>query len=83
MYYFTKMIDKYLAYWLLSDTWYTSQDIEDNFWRFIIALNHYSKRLKDKSLTPDDTSLANLTERNRIRIANKHYVIHEQVMKPI
>jgi hypothetical protein len=67
--YFTPMIDKYLTYWLLcSDTWWKD---EDNFWRFVLALNHYSKPLKDKTLSPDDPSLAHLPKRHRIRIANK------------
>jgi hypothetical protein len=69
MRYFTPMIDKYLAYWLLcSDTWWKD---EYNFWGFILALNYYSKSLKDKALTPDDPSLAHLPERNRIFFANR------------
>lgn len=43
MKYFTRAIDKYLAYWILQDTWYTPQDIEDNFYRFVIAIDHFSK----------------------------------------
>ncbi len=42
MTYFTPVIDKYFAYWLIHSTWNTDQDIEVNFWRFIIALNRYS-----------------------------------------
>jgi hypothetical protein len=69
MLYFTPTIDKYLTYWLLcSDTWWKD---EDNFWMFVLALNYYSKPLKDKALTPDDPSLAHLTERQRISLANR------------
>jgi hypothetical protein len=71
MTYFTPMIDKYFAYWLIHSTWHTDKDIEDNFWRFVIALNYYSRLLRDKTLTPDDPSLAHLPKRHRIRIANK------------
>jgi len=69
MLYFTPTIDKYLAYWLLcSDTWWKD---EDNFWGFILALNHYSKPVKDKTLTPDDHSLARFSKRSRIFLANR------------
>ncbi len=71
MTYFTPTIDKYLASWLLSDTWDTDWDIDDNFWRFVIALNHYSKPLKNKALTPNDPSLAHLPRPIRIHEANK------------
>jgi len=67
--YFTPTIDKYLTYWLLcSDTWWKD---EDNFKMFILALNYYSRPLKDKALTPDDPLLAHLPERNRIFFANR------------
>ncbi len=67
--YFTPTIDKYLTYWLLcSDTWWKD---EYNFWGFILALNYYSKPFKDKELTPDDPSLAHLSERDRIFFANR------------
>jgi hypothetical protein len=69
MVYFTPVIDKYLTYWLLcSDTWWKD---EYNFWMFVLALNYYSKSLKDKALTPEDPSLAHLPEGNRIFFANK------------
>jgi hypothetical protein len=71
MTYFTPVIDKYLASWLIKSTWHTDQDIEDNFWRFVIALNHYSKPSKIKALTPDDPSLADLPKPIRIHEANR------------
>jgi len=67
MVYFTPAIDRYLAYWIRVDTWYTHQDISDNFYAFILAIDCYSPLLRNKSLTPDDPSLKNLPDRVKIR----------------
>jgi hypothetical protein len=72
MTYFTPVIDKYLACWLLSDTWYTDQDIEDNFWRFIIALNHYNRPLKNKGRNPRTYDKATLKEKILLAIKRNH-----------
>ena len=50
MQYFTKGSDKYFASWILQDTWHTPQDIEDNFYRFIIAIHHCSKSYSTRKL---------------------------------
>jgi hypothetical protein len=71
MTYFTPVIDRYLANWLIHSTWYTDQDITANFWLFVIALNHYSKPSKVKGLTPDDPLLADLPKPIRIHEANR------------
>jgi hypothetical protein len=71
MAYFTKSIDKYLAYWVGKDTCLTPQDIEDNFYPFVIAIDRKSRRLKDKTRSPDDPDIADLLPEAKQRILNK------------
>ena len=71
MIYFTKGIDKYLANWVLKDTCLTPQDIEDNFYPFVIAIDRNSRRIKDNARSPDDPDLADLSEEQKQRILNK------------
>lgn len=63
MTYFTPGIDKYLAHWLLKDTWDTDRDIEDNFYLFIIAIHQLSHRRNkgrfDKFQMVDKTDFKN------------------------
>ena len=47
MRYFTRGIDKYLANWIQFDTWHTSQDIEDRFYAFVMAISRNSRPLSD------------------------------------
>ena len=58
MTYFTPAIDKYLASWILPDTWGTDQDIEDRFYCFVMAINRYSKDILVEQLGLDDPALA-------------------------
>lgn len=58
MTYFTPAIDKYLASWILPDTWYTDQDIEERFYCFVMAINRYSKDILAEQLGLDDPDLA-------------------------
>ena len=58
MTYFTLGIDKYLASWILPDTWHTDQDIEDRFYCFVMAINRNSKDIIVKQLGLDDPELA-------------------------
>jgi len=74
MKYFTKGIDKYLAYWVLKDTCLTPQDIEDNFYPFVIAIDRYSPKLRDKSLSPDDACIAELSPAEQQRILKERIV---------
>jgi hypothetical protein len=72
MTYFTPVIDKYFAYWLIQSTWHTDQDIEDNFWRFVIALNHFSRPLKNKGRNPRTDNEAALREKILLAIKRNH-----------
>lgn len=74
MTYFTPAIDKYLAYWILQDTWYTPQDIEDNFYRFVIAIDHFSK-----SYTTRMRRLKGVSERHN-RTCNKKTFIEKVLL---
>lgn len=59
MKYFTKSIDKYFASWILHDTWHTSHPLDnDRFYRFVIAIDHFSKPIKRPPLEPNDPRLA-------------------------
>jgi len=71
MKYFTKVIDKYLANWVCKDTCLTPQDIEDNFYPFVIAIDRNSRRIKDKTRSPDDPDIVDLSEEQRQRILNR------------
>ena len=49
MKYFTPAIDKYFASWIIRDTWHSGHPEDmDRFYRFIIAINHFSKPIKHK-----------------------------------
>jgi len=67
MKYFTKGIDKYLANWVCKDTCLTPQDIEDNFYPFIIAIDRNSRRIKDKTRSRDDLDIADLPQKQKQR----------------
>ena len=70
MEYFTKAIDKYFASWILPDTWHTNHPSDmARFYRFIIAINHFSKPIKLKPLDLNDPSLAKYPEGKRAKFA--------------
>jgi len=70
MTYFTPAIDKYFASWILPDTWYTSHDDDlAKFYRFVIAIDHFSKRKKNPPLDLNDPCLAEYPERSRPKMA--------------
>jgi hypothetical protein len=46
--YFTKAIDKYFANWILTDTWFTHHESDDNrFYRFVLALDFFSRPIRN------------------------------------
>ena len=63
MTYFTPVIDKYLASWILPDTWHTDQDIEDRFYCFVMAIDSISRNIKAGQLDLDDPILEKYPER--------------------
>jgi hypothetical protein len=70
MTYFTKGIDKYLANWIVKDTCLTPQDIEDNFYPFVVAVYRNSRRIKDRTRSLEDPDIADLPIEQRKRIVN-------------
>ena len=59
MKYFTPAIDKYFASWILPRTWDTSnQSDQSEFYRFVVAIDHFSKPIKRRPLDVNDPRLA-------------------------
>ena len=71
MRYFTEGIDKYLASWIQIDTWYTSQDIEDRFYAFVMAIGRNSRPVRDETRSIDDADLKKYTHKEKLRIVNQ------------
>jgi len=70
MKYFTKAIDKYFASWILPDTWHTAHPSDmAKFYRFVIAIDHFSKPIRRPPLYLNDPHLAKYPERLRLRKA--------------
>ena len=54
MVYFTPAIDRYCASWILPETWYTGgQDDQDRFYRFVLAVNLYSRPVRNRHVADD------------------------------
>lgn len=69
-YYFTKTIDKYFASWILADTWHTGHPSDmAKFYRFVIAIDHFSKCIQLPPLDLDDPCLAKYPARSRPKLA--------------
>jgi len=68
MTYFTRVIDKYFANWILKETWYKPNDME-RFWLFIYAIDRLSRRVKVGTLASDDPTIAAFPEDLRRRFA--------------
>ena len=59
MKYFTPAIDKYFASWILPRTWNTPHPCDQSrFYRFIVAIDHFSKPIKRRPLDVNDPHLA-------------------------
>ena len=59
MKYFTPAIDKYFASWILPRTWATSHPSDQSrFYRFVVAIDHFSKPIKRRPLDLNDPHLA-------------------------
>ena len=71
MAYFTTGIDTYLANWVCKDTCLTWQDTESNFYPFVVAIWRNSRRVKDKTRSPDDPDIAGLHPEQKQRILNR------------
>jgi len=70
MKYFTKSIDKYFACWILPDTWHTGHPSDmDRFYRFVIAIDHFSKPLKRPPLDLNDPYLTKYPAKLRPKFA--------------
>ena len=70
MKYFTTAIDGYFASWVLRDTWHTNHQLDTaRFYRFIIAIDHFSKPIKRK-LDPSDLRLTENPAELRDHFAN-------------
>ncbi|MBN2591727.1 MAG: hypothetical protein JXA96_17810, partial [Sedimentisphaerales bacterium] len=70
MKYFTKAIDKYFASWILCDTWPTNHPLDmERFYRFIIAIHHFSRNKRNPPLELNDPRLANYPESVRPKFA--------------
>lgn len=70
MTYFTPAIDKYFAAWILPDTWYTDHPSDiANFYRFVRAIDHFSKPIKNPPLDLNDPNLSKYSERLRPKMA--------------
>ena len=66
MKYFTPAIDKYFASWILPDTWHTGHPLDNyRFYRFVIAIDHFSKSIKRKPLELNDPRLTKYTLEER------------------
>jgi len=76
--YFTPAIDKYFAYWILKDTWYTSQDIEDNFYRFVLSLHYFSRSSKNGDRNPRTYNKQNLIEKILLAVKRNHESFDEK-----
>ena len=76
MTYFTPGIDKYLANWILKDTWHTWQDIETRFYLFVFAIYKLSRKVKVHEYQEDDPALSHLPE--RLRKSKKFRCVYER-----
>jgi len=70
MTYFTPLIDKYFARWILADTWHTNDQSDmDRFWLFIYAIDRISRAITVETLSLDDPTLEKYPKRLRPRFA--------------
>lgn len=74
MSYFTNVIDKYLANWILPDTCLTPEDIEDRFYLFVMSINRYSRLLRDRTRSPYDDDIVDLPPRHQQWILNRRCI---------
>lgn len=58
MTYFTPAIDKYFAAWILPTTWYKPDYDEERFFRFVLALDRYSRPVKNTHMADSDAKPA-------------------------
>jgi hypothetical protein len=64
MKYFTPTIDKYFAAWVLRDTWDSGHPLDmQNFYRFVRAIDHFSKAIRRSPLDLNDPILSNYPEK--------------------
>ena len=70
MKYFTPSIDKYFAAWILRDTWDSGHPLDmQRFYRFVRAIDHFSKAIRRPPLDLNDPILSDYPAKLRAKFA--------------